>query len=129
MADQDPAFVPTYGWCPNCTTPPFVFAAGPAADRGSRYVVRCATCPAQEDYDPPADIRALWREQALTSQVAWVRRHNSMAGDRRARTLQPEQYLLETFDGDTWFPIAVASDDTSLRDWFEEPWEHPDRAN
>lgn len=52
-----------------------------------------------------------------------------MAGDRRARTLQPEQYLLETFGGDTWCPIAVASDDTSLRDWFEEPWEHPDRAN
>jgi hypothetical protein len=78
---------------------------------------------------PPAEISALWREQALTSHVAWFRRHNPMAGDRRARTLDPEQYLMETFDGDKWCPVAVALDDAALRDWFEEPWEHPDRAN
>jgi hypothetical protein len=129
VPDQNPGSVPIYGWCPNCATPRFVFAAGPADARGSRYVLRCATCPAQEEYLPPAEVRARWREQGLDSQVAWFRRHNPLAGERRARTLDPAQYLLETFDGDNWCPVAVAADDAALRYWFQEPWQHPDRVN
>lgn len=96
------------------------------------YRLQCWTCGDQGPIPDFGPLRRALEDSLLDGQVRAARYRTPLAGDRRAKSLEPAAWeadaaehrradaaphLLERFNGEDWELVGVASDGDTTRSW------------